>query len=375
MVASILAPCFPKAMGMNQQDAEEFTQSLGQIGGGWWRQVALARRLGVPKALGLETEQWVKDRLGGYVKMAGEERLKAIDELKKDGHSNVAIAEVIGVDEKTVRNLTSENSEPTKKKRKKNKGTEGGTSENSEPAPLDAVAALAATNKVHAAEKSTKTRQQNEEKRKTDLERPVKTALAPGLHHGDFRTLCDQIDDGSVQLVFTDPPYDEKSVGLYAHAARIAKRILKPGGSFIAYSGQRHLPAVLKECSVYLDYWWTIAGVHGGGNQILNKLGIRCGWKPLVWFVKGTRGDVQNILIDTISGDREKDTHEWQQSEQEARYYIEKLTSPDGLIVDFFIGGGTTAAAAKALGRKWIGFEVNASAAERASRRIEGAAA
>ena len=214
-----------------------------------------------------------------------------------------------------------------------------------------------------------------EQERKEILQRPVKIRLEPGLHRGDFRELSDMIADESVELVFTDPPYDAESAVLYEDAARVAARILKPGGSFIAYSGQTQLPAVLAGCGKHLRYWWTIAGVHSGGNQLLQKLGIRCGWKPLVWFVKGTRGDVQNILLDVVTGDREKAAHQWQQAESEAAYYIENLTSPHGLVVDFFIGGGTTAVAAKKLGRPWIGFEVDASAAERASERLRGIAA
>jgi predicted methyltransferase len=95
----------------------------------------------------------------------------------------------------------------------------------------------------------------------------VSTTLPPGLHHGDFRELADQIADGSVQLVFTDPPYDKDSVDLYEDAARVARRILKPGGSFVAYSGQRHLLDVAAACSRHLDYWWTFAGVHEGTQQ------------------------------------------------------------------------------------------------------------
>lgn len=218
-------------------------------------------------------------------------------------------------------------------------------------------------------------KQLEEERRKRELQRPVTVELAAGLHRGDFRELATQIADNSVELVFTDPPYDGESVVIYERAAEVAARILKPGGSFIAYSGQRHLPGVLAGCAKHLDYWWTIAGVHSGGNQLLQKLGIRCGWKPLVWFVKGTRGDVRNILVDVVTGEREKDAHHWQQAEAEAMYYIEHLTSPHGLVVDFFIGGGTTAVAAKKLGRPWIGFEVDASAAERASQRLQKVAA
>ncbi len=162
-----------------------------------------------------------------------------------------------------------------------------------------------------------------------------------------------------MQLVFTDPPYDKESTNLFRDAAAISARILKPGGSFIAYCGHQQIPEVLKSCSQYLRYWWLIACVHRDGTKLLERLGLRAGWKPMVWFVKGTRGDVQNIVMDTVSGGREKAGHEWQQSESEAAYYIEKLTSSDGLVVDFFGGSGTTAAAAKSLGRQFIIFEEN----------------
>jgi 16S rRNA G966 N2-methylase RsmD len=210
-----------------------------------------------------------------------------------------------------------------------------------------------------------------EEENKAELAKPRKNGkLADGLHQGDFRELAAGIADDSVSLIFIDPPYDRKSVDLYGEAARIARRILVPGGSFIAYSGHKHLPDVYAECAPYLRYWWTMAGVHGGSKNLLNKLGIRCRWKPLVWFVKGTRADVQNILSDMIEGQEEKDQHEWQQSEIEARYCIEKLTFEGGLVVDFFAGSGTSGVAARALGRRWIGFEINLDTEAAAQERL-----
>ena len=66
---------------ISAEDAEEYTQSLGQIVGGSWRQIAWASRLGIPEALGLSTEDWVQQRLGGYVRLSVSERREAVKEL------------------------------------------------------------------------------------------------------------------------------------------------------------------------------------------------------------------------------------------------------------------------------------------------------
>lgn len=218
---------------------------------------------------------------------------------------------------------------------------------------------------LHAAD-----RQMAEDEKAEDLARPVSMSLPAGIYHGDFRELSAEIPDNSVDLIFTDPPYDADAVPLYEDAARVAARILKPGGSFISYSGQRFLPDVYAGVGKHLRYWWTCAAVHEGGNQIMQKLGIRCGWKPIVWYVKDTRGDIQNVIVDAVRGDREKFAHEWQQAQNEAEHFIEKLCAADGLVVDFFLGGGTTAAATKRLGRRFIGFEINAASVEKSVARF-----
>jgi SAM-dependent methyltransferase len=347
-------------------DAEEYTQALGQIVAGSWRQIALAHRLGVPSALGYKKadglRRWVEERLGGYVRMAISERKEAVAELNGEGYSNREIAAVVGVDAKTIRNDKGGENSPVQSENIneiKDDFWDGG-----ENSPL-----------LDAIPGALKTRVENEKGRKAIFNASVDALLESGLYEGDFRDLSEQIKDDSVDLIFTDPPYNSASIDLYADAARVAKRILKPGGSLIAYSGHRHLPDVLSEYRVYLDYWWTIACVHKDGNQILQRLGIRAGWKPLVWFVKGSRSDIQNILIDTVSGGKEKDQHEWQQAEAEAAYYIEKLTPENGLVVDFFAGGGTTCAVAEKLRRRWIAFELDGAAFEKASNRIRKVAA
>ena len=82
---------------LTKEDAQEWTESLGQVIGGSWRQIAWAKRLGVPKALGMITEQWVNQALGGYVKMSIPERREAVKELAAEGCSTRDIEGILGV--------------------------------------------------------------------------------------------------------------------------------------------------------------------------------------------------------------------------------------------------------------------------------------
>ena len=140
---------------MRPADAEEYTQALGQVVAGGWRQIALGQRLGVPKALGLSIDEWVQKRLGGYVKLSIEERRQAVVELHAEGQSQRQIAKVIGVDQKTVHNILAEENSST-----------GAGDTQEEPAsaeenssPLDVLTSLAATAAVQQAANATLVRE------------------------------------------------------------------------------------------------------------------------------------------------------------------------------------------------------------------------
>jgi N6-adenosine-specific RNA methylase IME4 len=200
---------------MTPDDAEEYTQALGQVVAGGWRQIALGQRLGVPKALKLSTDQWVKQRLGGYVKLAASERREAITELKAADPtlSNVAIADVIGVDEKTIRNdLTgSDNSEL---KRLTPRASGGAASDNSEPAePLDTMAALATTEAMrqHA---DIKAKRADREATREDARQANAAKVA---HVTDPREL---LKHGRFATILIDPPWDFDDEGDVNHFGR-----------------------------------------------------------------------------------------------------------------------------------------------------------
>jgi hypothetical protein len=199
----------------------------------------------------------------------------------------------------------------------------------------------------------------------------AKRQSVDGLYLGDFRKIGDKIPDASVDLIFTDPPYDRKAIELFDGLGEFAARVLRPGGSLVAYVGHIQLPDALADLSKHLRYWWTCGCFHSEAKARMTEYGIVAGWKPIVWFVKETRGDKQTFVTDVVTGAREKSHHAWQQAVSEATYFIDLLTDRDGFVVDPFCGGGTTPVACVMSGRKWASFEIDEANLSRASARIK----
>lgn len=178
---------------------------------------------------------------------------------------------------------------------------------------------------------------------------------------GDFRVVLADVPDESVDMIFTDPPYEKSAIDLYGDLAEFGARVLKPGGSLLAYCGQYALPQILVDMDGYLRYWWMCACVHDGGNyKSLPGIKTYVLWKPIVWFVKGTNGTDEFVHDAVLRPTPDKTSHDWAQSLAEPLHYIEKLCPPGGLVCDPFAGGGTTQVAALQLGRRFIGAELSA---------------
>ena len=192
-----------------------------------------------------------------------------------------------------------------------------------------------------------------------------------GIVTGSNDLLWDRLPDDSVDLVLTDPPYGKSSIPCFADLAKLAAAKLKPGCLCLAYTGQMFLPQVIDAMRDHLEYWWIFAIQFGGKHAAIHPRAIQNKWRSILAFAKPPVSPAPEWLSDVLAGGgREKLHDDWEQNESEAEYLIRKLTQPNDLVVDPFCGTGTFCVAAKTVGRRWFGTEIDRVKAKMARLRL-----
>jgi ParB-like chromosome segregation protein Spo0J len=210
-------------------------------------------------------------------------------------------------------------------------------------------------------------------RRETEL--PPRPSGSVDLRHADFRTALEREEPGSVDLILTDPPYLAEYLPLWDDLARVALRLLKPGGLLVAYSGQYHLPAVMAHLATHLTYVWTGTLVMPGLHVQVHPRAVFTNSKPVLMYAHGEYQPPFWFGDTFISDAQEKADHDWQQPLEASRFFVGQLSRPDWLIVDPFLGAGTNAVAALELGRRFIGCDVDAAAIASTWERVDASGA
>ena len=189
---------------------------------------------------------------------------------------------------------------------------------------------------------------------------------------GDFREVTKDLGDSTAELVFTDPPWDRKSLEMYRDLGEMGQRVLCDGGSLLCYASQRMLPeAISLVCESGLTYYW-ICGEYRQKPVVMPLTGQKVRFIPILWFIKGKeRFDTSAVIEDLVVDEGpQKDIHEWQQGIAAATHFIGGLTTDSGFVVDPFCGGGTTATAANKLGRPFFTCDIDKDNVASAKGRI-----
>lgn len=201
-------------------------------------------------------------------------------------------------------------------------------------------------------------------------------ALRPTVYRTDALSLLGTIEDGSVDLIITDPPYatDIEDIAAFAKSwVPVAMRKLSKTGR--AYICTGAYPA---ELAAYATELLAIEGLKVGVPLVWtynNTIGpapthdYKTNWQS-IWHVY--REDAPPInspilteknTVHTISapdGRHDGRLHAWQKPDELAQMLIRHaLAKPGATVVDPFSGTGTFLVAASKAGHKAIGSEVS----------------
>jgi len=184
------------------------------------------------------------------------------------------------------------------------------------------------------------------------------------IYQGDCLDLLKQLDDNSIDLVITSPPYADLKVYIdnpgilagdyvewFLPICNEICRVIKPTGSFILNINDKVEEGPLKK---------RFARTEENQNESEYKE-----WKP------NPLGALPTTLV-SISSESKRiaDNHVAVYPVELVDYFIKGSTQEGDLVLDPFIGTGTTAVSAKKMGRNFIGFERQSEYIKVANKRI-----
>jgi len=182
---------------------------------------------------------------------------------------------------------------------------------------------------------------------------------------GDCLEVMKGWPDNCVDAVVTDPPYGLKFRGeqwdseipdWLPSAKRCAPIVAFSTAPLTAW----HYP-----CPDWVIAW------HRPGSAARNLLGGLSHWSPILVYGKGSCHLPIDVIYLHAMAERFDTSHPTPKPTFVFGRVIEYLTSPGDLVLDPFLGSGTTAVVCERLGRRWIGCEINSEYAAMAEKRIQ----
>lgn len=196
------------------------------------------------------------------------------------------------------------------------------------------------------------------------------------IQNGDAIELLKTVPDNSVDLILTDPPYNlnyksRKGSDLYKQRVQNAQewdnnfditpyikeffRIAKNNAYILIFGCEENI-AKMQELGCHQILVWDKKHI-GMGN--LNDWGI--GYEFIFYFKKGSpklqNHRINGVLNIPFYGLFSKTLHPTQKPIQLITYIIKNTSKENDIVLDCFMGSGTTAVACKQTGRNYIGME------------------
>lgn len=232
------------------------------------------------------------------------------------------------------------------------------------------------------------------------------------IYNGDCTVEMQKIANDSVDLILTDPPYNlgnfmiNRSTNLakmrenfFANAGwdnlefdewvermdsffEDAARIIKTGGSMIIFMSIIKVETIIKLAEKHGFYYKTTGIWHKLNpmprNMNLHFVNSTEAWIYFTYKKKtGTFNNENKMVHDFIetsvvsNGEKKAGKHPTQKPIALLEHFVKLLSNEGDLVVDPFMGSGSTGVVCKKLGRNFVGVEFDKEYYEIAQRRIE----
>lgn len=198
---------------------------------------------------------------------------------------------------------------------------------------------------------------------------------------GDGLALIKTIPDKEINCIITDPPYglnksgikNDKDLTLFYNILSDCYRVLKEDGFFLTFFSTKFLPELFKNNP--FTYFWQFV-LYCPGGSVRSPIGFTK-YMSCFLFKKGNPKLVKwrtDIFKDTPGKMVEPEEGFIDHPTPKPKHFIKKImemiTIEDDLVLDPFIGSGSTAVACKQLNRRFVGFEVKEDYCLLANKRL-----
>jgi len=199
---------------------------------------------------------------------------------------------------------------------------------------------------------------------------------------GDALKVLKKIPDKSIDLILTDPPYglnkvgikNDCDLGLFYSALNDSYRVLKDNSFYITFFSTKFFPKLFVNNP--FEYFWNFVLYCPNG-----RVGSPIGYSKYMSCIVFKKGEPKmnrrnkDIFVDTpgrmIEPDEGFIDHPTPKPKTFIAEILKMFSRENDIVLDPFIGSGSTAMACKLTNRKYIGIEIDEKYYQLASKRLK----
>ena len=199
------------------------------------------------------------------------------------------------------------------------------------------------------------------------------------IFQADIHKGLKKIADNSVTHIVCDPTYSkDELLALLGSLGQVAQRVLTDDGVVLCMVGGSWLPDAMCVLGKHLRHWWQLAYISDRASPLIKERNVNTHVKWVLIYVKQGKQYTGSRFSDLIKpppaveGEREQHEAGWAQSIGGFMQLLDKFVVPSKhIVLDPFVGSGTTLLACAKLGIKGIGCDKSMRCVRDTRRRLD----